>query len=642
MNVSKDPYAGKILYVNLTTGKKFIEPTEKYSKKFLGGRGINQWLLYENVKPGIDPLDPDDIIIFGAGVLCGTLAPTAARLSVVSKNCWTNGLGHGNVGGKFGPELKFAGYDHLIIQGRAEKPVYLWINDDNVEIVDAKDVWGKSTWEADDYLKEKHGIDIHVGAIGQAGENLVKSAGIIFNRARALARCGVGAVMGSKNLKAVAVHGTGSINVADPEKFTDCVDKLWNQIDGLDFTKFMRTLGTNCYGPAMNQNGSVPVRNFQDMYFPPERWEKLLSGYGHQDKFEVGKVACASCPIHCSHFYEINEGKYVGLKCEGFEVNIPYDFGTKFDVDYAPWLLQAQALCSQYGLDIDSTSSSISWAFECFEKELLIEDDTDGLRLEWGNYEAVGELIRKIAFKEGFGALLSEGCKAASDRLGKGSEKYAMHIKGQPLFEMLRVPKAWSLGSVVASRGGGHLDGAPCCEFLIPQLPRDICEKVYGVPTAGDPMTYEGKGKLVSYHEKLKGAIDCLGICYFATVWGSPDMPKIDDYTSLLNYALGEDFRTVEILEVGERLNNLGKAFNALHTAFRRKDDYPVERFFKEPIPSGPRKGAVLERAKWDEMLNEYYEANGWNKETSLPEEKTLRRLDLKEVAEELKNHGLI
>jgi len=641
--MEKSPYAGKILHVNLSTGKKFTEPTEKYSKKFLGGRGINQWILYKNMKPEIAPFDPESVIVFGAGVLCGTLAPTATRLSVVSKNLWTKGVGHGNVGGKFAPEMKFAGYDHFVIQGKSEKPVYLWINDDQVEIIDAKEIWGKTTWEADDFIKEKHGADIHVAAIGQAGENLTPSAGVIFNRARALARCGVGAVIGSKNLKAIAVRGTGSVNVAEPEKFVDFMDKLWDQIDGTEFTKLLRTDGTNCYGPGMNQTGSVPVRNFQDMYFPPERWEKLLSGYGHEEKYEVGKVACGSCPIHCSHFYEItDEGKYKGVKCEGFEVNIPYDFGTKFDTDYAPWLLQAQTLCTQYGLDIDSVSSSISWAFECFEKGLLTESDTDGLKLEWGNYEAVEELIRKMAFKEGFGAFLLDGCKGAAERLGKGSEKYAMHIKGQPLFEMLRVAKGWSLGSVVASRGGGHLDGAACCEFLVPQIPRDICEKVYGVPTAGDPMTYEGKAKLVSYHEKLKGAIDSLGICYFATVWVSPDMPKIADYTQLLNYALGKDFTTAQVLEIGERVNNVGKAFNALHTQLRRKDDYPVDRFFNEPIPSGPRKGAVLERAKWDKMLDEYYEANGWNRETSLPEEKTLNRLELSEVAQDLKNSGTI
>lgn len=542
---TESSYAGKIIYIDLTTGKTFTEPTEKYAKRFLGGRGINQWILYENVKPKTEPFDPEILIAFGAGVLCGTLAPTAARLSVVSKNVWTNGLAHGNVGGKFGPELKFAGFDHIIVKGKAEKPVYLWIEDGEVKIRDARDMWGKTPWEADDYLKSIHSRNIQTGLIGQAGENLVKSASIIFNRARALARCGTAAVMSSKNLKGLAVRGTGVINVSDPEKFSELVEKYWIKIEKSPFTKIMRKDGTNCFAEMMNQNCCVPVRNFQDMYFPPEKLKSLLNGYGCGEKFEVGKVSCESCPIYCSYFYRIDEGRYAGLQCEGFEVNIPYDFGTKFDVDYAPWLLQAHALCTQYGLDIDSVSSSISWAFECFEKELLIEDDVDELRLEWGNYEAIEELIIKIALKQGFGKILAEGHVSAAKKLGKGSEKFAMHIKGQPLFEMLRVAKAWSLGSVVASRGGGHLDGAPCYEFFIPQLPREVCENVYGVPTAGNPMTYEGKAKLVVFHERMKIVIDCMGICYFATVWTDPEMPKIEEYTELLNAATGSNFTRI-------------------------------------------------------------------------------------------------
>lgn len=642
MTKKKSSYAGKILYVDLTRDKKFTEDTEKYTRKFLGGRGINQWLLYENVKPETAPFDPDDLIVFGSGVLVGTLAPSAARLNAVSKNVWTNGLGHSNVGGKFGAEIKFAGYDHLVVRGRSDKPVYLWIIDNQVEIMDAKDIWGSTTWETDNFLKEIFGQDVQVGAIGQAGENLVKSAGIIFNRSRALARCGIGAIMGSKNLKAIAVRGTGSINVANQEEFFDLADKLWKQIDASTLTKSLRSSGTNSFGPIMNQNGSVPVRNFQDMYFSPERWNKLLSGYGNKEKYEVGKIACSSCPIHCSHFYEITDGKYAGLKCEGFHVNIPYDFGTKFDVDYAPWLLQSQALVSQYGLDMDSVSSSISWAFECFEKGLITENDTDGLKLEWGNYEIIEELIRKIALMEGFGKLIAEGPKIAAERLGNGTERYAMHIKGQPLFEMLRVSKGWSLGSVVASRGGGHTDGAPSCEFFIPGLSTNVAEKIYGVSTAGDPMIYDGKGRLVSYHEKLKGIMDSLGICKYASVYESIDLPKIEDYAILLNYATGKDFKFTEILEYGERINNVGKAFNALHTQFRRKDDYPIERFFEEPIPSGPRKGAVLDKIKWGKMLDEYYKTNGWNELTSVPKEETLKKLDLNEIVTDFKSRGLI
>jgi aldehyde:ferredoxin oxidoreductase len=632
-----------MVYIDLTTGKTYTEPTEKYAQRFLGGRGINQWLLYENMKPGADPFDPEVMIAFGSGVLCGTLAPTSARMSIVSKNAWTKGLAHGSVGGKFGPELKFAGFDHLVVKGRAEKPVYIWIEDSDVRIMDARDVWGKTTWEADDYIKDTHGKNVQTGLIGQAGENIVKSAAIIFNRSRALGRCGTAAIMGSKNLKGLVVRGTGTINVSHPDKFSELVDKCWKEIEKSPFTEIMRKDGTNCFAPLMNQNCLVQVRNFQDMYFPPERLKKLLEGYGDGERFEVGKVACESCPIYCSHFYRISEGHFKGLQCEGFEVNVPYEFGTKFDVDYAPWLLQAHALCSQYGLDVDNSSSTISWAFECFEKGLLTENDVDGLKLEWGNYEAIEELLKKITFKKGFGSLLGEGCLEAAKKLGKGSEKFAMHIKGQPLFEPLRVAKGWSLGSVVASRGGGHLDGAPCCEMMIPQIPPDVCESVYGVSTAGDPMTYEGKARLVVFHERMKIAIDCMGICYLATAWSGQFMPKIEEYTELLNAAIGSNFTCSQIMEIGDRVNNVGKAFNTLNSQlFTRKDDYPVSRFFDEPIKSGPRKGAVLEREKWDRMLDEYYQEQGWKKENGLQKEETLLRLGLEEIAEDLKKSGFL
>ncbi len=632
-------YAGKILYVNLSTGETSTESTKKYFS-FLGGRGIQQLLLYKNVRSEIQPLDPENIISFGTGLLSGTLAPTAGFTCVVSKNYATGGIGFGHAGGKFGPELKYAGYDIVAFKGRARNLVWVLIDDGDVRIYDARELQDFTTWEVEEYIHKNMGDQrIQIASIGPAGENRVMSSCIIFNRSRAQGGCGHGAVLGSKNLKAVAVRGSKSICVAEPKKFLEAVEKSWEKLEKSSAGKLLSTWGTHGITSALNELSLQPIRNFQDTYLPLEKLDKIKPEV-YKRKYEIGRIACATCPIYCSHLYKINEGPYSGLVAEGFEANTTWDFACRFDIDYAPWLIKAHALCSQFGLDVDQASAVIAWAFECYQRGLLTEIDTDGLKLEWGDFLAVERLLKKLAFREGFGNLLAEGSKQASKKIGRGTDKYAFHIKGQDLKEALRPLKGWALGVVVATRGGRHLDGAPQTEMG--SFTREDCIRLFGVPTATDPTSYEGKAKLVIYYEKFKAVCDTLGLCYIASNWISPDLLGIEDYVSLLNPALGSNLSSSDLLKIGDRIHNVGKAFNTLHAGFKREDDYPPWRFMEEPAPSGPFKGQVLERAKWDSMLDEYYETRNWSRDTSWQTRKCLEDLDLPEMIIDLEKRRLL
>lgn len=625
-------YASKILRVDLSSGKIATEPTMKYVKRFLGGRGINQWILYKEVKPGISPFDPANVLIFGTGVLVGTAAPAACRCTVDSKNVFTGGVGSANSGGHFGPELKFAGYDHVVIQGRSRLPCYLWIDDDKVETKNAQHLWGKTTWENDDTIREELGDDdIQIASIGPAGENLVSAACIINNGARAAARCGLGAVMGSKNLKAIAVRGTGEISVAKPEKFMQLVEELLEKIINNDCMKDYIKWGTTFLPKIYNDSGNSAVRNFQDGYWEPEKLEKISEE--KIDKFSKGRLSCFGCPIGGSHYFKVDSGKFRGTEGEGFEYNSLSNFGCRVDVDYLPAIIKAHVLCSQYGLDVDNASGAIAWAMECYERGILKKEDVDGLNLEWGNYDAVLELLEKIALRKGFGDLLAEGSKKASQKVGKGSEKYSMNVKGQELWESLRASKGWSLGTIVSPRGGGHLRGNPLTEFL--KISPEEGERIFGVSTAGDGKAYEGKAKLVIYFENFKAVVDCLNICYIVTQWSSPDLLDLEDLAKMLSLATGRQTTVAELITIGERVHNVEKAFN-VREGMTRKDDMPPERFFAEPIKSGPEKGERLQKDKFGKMLDEYYELRGWDKDTGLPTKAKLEELDLGEIADEL------
>jgi len=633
-------YVGKILHINLTTGKISTEPIAPYAGRFLGGRGIDSWLLYRQVKPWVGALDPANKLIIGTGALVGTLAPSAGRHSVDAKSPMTGGIGSANSGGHFSAELKFAGYDHVVVGGRARKPVYLWIDDDRVEIRDASEIWGKTTGETDSMIKERvDADDAQILCIGPAGENLARTACVITNRARAAGRCGLGAVIGSKNLKAVAVRGTGAIQVAHPTRFKELADKAWQKLTESPFSQRRSQWGTLFAASLCNNVGLFPVKNFQDEFMSPEDLAKI-SPEIYRDKYEIGRISYSFCPVACSHLYHVADGPYAGLTCEGIECQDIWNYGGKLGIDYAPALIKIHHLCSEYGLDQDNSGGALSWAFECYQRGILNEQHTDGLRLEWGNHEVVIELLRKMAYREGIGDILAEGAKRAADIVGQGSEQFAIHVKGQDSVEPMRAAKGWALGCVVSTRGGSHTRGANLMDLYRNHFTQEFAEKHFGVSKVTDTLSYENKAHLVVYHERLQAVYDSLGICMLNSHWGGPDELGPDDLAGLYSAATGIELTGNEILMIGERIHNVEKAFNVLHAGFARQDDYPPKRFMEEPIKSGPARGELLAKDKWDKMLDEYYELHGWNKQTGWQTRSQLEELGLKEMADELEQVG--
>lgn len=548
---------------------------------------------------------------------------------------YDGGVGSSNSGGHFGPELRFVGYDNLVITGRSREPCYLWVDDDNIEIRDASDCWGRSTWETDDMIREDLGDDdIQLATIGQAGENLVRGACIINNGARAAGRCGLGSVMGSKKIKSIAVRGTGEIGVAKPERFIELAEELLEKVDNDPRMDFFKSYGTMTIAQHDNDEWSgTPVRNFQDGY-----WEKS-KGIRCEDlveRFSERNLGCFSCPTSCSHWLDISGGEFDEISGEGFETNTINNFGYKLNIDNWPAIIKAHILCSKLGLDVDNTAGPIAWAAECYQRGILSKKELDGLELEWGNYEVIHELIKKIAMRDGVGNLLAEGSKRASEKIGRGSQRYAMHIKGQDLYETLRYRKGWALGVIVSPRGSGHLRGAPAFEGSV--TPEEA-EKYYGVRPAADRNSYEGKPKIVTWMENFKAILDCVGICSLLSWWKSPHLIGPEDISDLLEAATGRSFNVRRLMKIGERIHNVEKAINS-RVGMTRRDDRPPDRFFEEQIKSGPGKGDILEKDKFEDMLDEYYELRGWNEETGLPTRETLEELDLEEVAEELHRHG--
>ena len=636
MRISKYGYAGNILRVDLTTSRVYVEPTENFVPKFLGGRGVNQWILLKELKSWFTPFEPANIICFGAGALVGTLVPGAARLNIDSKNAFTQGIGSGSSGGWFASELKFAGYDNIVIQGKAREPVYLWIEDNKVLLKPAAVLWGKTTAETEKMIKEDIGQDdIEVLCIGPAGENMAKPACILVSGSRVVGRCGLGAIMGSKNLKAIAVKGTGVIGVKQPDEFMELVSMVSQRLCRIEGAKGRREFGTLVASPLYNELSALSYKNYQDDYIPEESFAKISHEVFHS-MYEVDRYACTACPTACGHVYFIDRGPYSGTQCLKAEANAVWNFGGKLAVNDVGAILKAQEECGQLGLDIDNTSSVIAWAIDCFQNKIISAKDTDGLKLDWGDHGVILALIRKIAYREGFGNILAEGSLRASQIVGRGSEKYSFHMKGQDLIEGIRSMKGWALGVVVSARGGAHTRGALATESR--GYSEEHSEKLFGVKTAGDARTYSGKAKIVNYFEYVHSLLDSLGVCFFTGNWASPEGISPHELAEFYSLATGIKTSESELMRTGERIHNIEKMFNVYHAGFLRKDDFPPKRLMEEPIRSGPLKGELLKEEDWEKMLDEYYSLHGWDRQTSWPTKEKLEELNLGECFEKLEH----
>ena len=627
-------YGGHILRIGLTCSDISTESTEKYASRFLGGRGINQWILLKEMKPWVTPFEPASTLCFGAGALAGTLVPGAARINIDGKNPFTGGIASASAGGWFASALKFAGYDHIVVQGKANRPVYLWIDDDKVSLRSATRMWGSSVSETEKQIKEDLGReDVQVLCIGPAGENMVRPACVVVDGARVAGRCGLGAVMGSKSLKAIAVRASGGIRIKHPEEFISLVKKVSRRLKKSPEHQMREKMGTLFVTPKFNDLSAVPYRNFEDDCLPEGFYEKI-SHEVFYDSHQVDTYACSACPTPCGHTYFVDRGPYAGTVCRKIEANTVWNFGGKLAVDEPAAILKAQELCCQLGLDIDATSGVIAWAIDSYQNGLISNQETDGLDLNWGDHGVIIKLIEKTAYRQGFGNILAEGSLRASEIIGKGSEKYAFHIKGQDNIEAIRSMKGWALGICVSPRGGAHTRGAPVTEAR--KYTEQESEKLFGVKTAGKAETYEGKAKIVTRIEKICALLDSLGVCLFTGNWASPQGVNTRELATFFYLATGIKLSEEEMIKTGERIHNVEKMFNVYHAGFTRQDDYPPKRFMEEPVKSGPSKGALLERKDWDSMLDEYYGLNGWDKQSGWPTQGKLEDLNLEECIEML------
>jgi len=623
--------AGKILRVDLSNNQITTEDTEKYASRFIGGRAINSLILLNEMGPETKWSDPENMLIFGVGCLVGTLAPGSCRVSIDTKNAFNNGKGSANFGGHFGPELKYAGFDHVVITGKAKTPVYLWLHDGKAEIRDAGIIWGKTTSETERILQEELGdARVRVASIGPAGENLVRGSAIIGDCGKAAGGSGVGCVMGDKKLKALAVRGHGAIKIAQPERFLEAVDIALAKVKASPALKtFRKGLIESVFAPESTRwDGFALTRNGQDDYWPIEKREKLTDKKIGVAKYRRNVSACFCCPAGCMPFFEIDEGKYKGTKGMGYWVNSPW-YSMRMDVDDTAASLKLHLLANELGLDGDMAAVVLSWAFECYEKGLLTKEDTDGLELTWGNADVMIKMAQKLAYREGIGDLLADGVKEASRKLGKGSEEFAIHMKGQDSADAYRVFKGWGFGVSTSPVAGRHLRGAISSPASMG--PKGLDWSTY---------KYENIPDVVFWQAQTKEIEDMTGICVYVGTWGGVHALEVSDYAALVSSAMGIELTEEDLMLIARQSINLEKAFNTIHTGFERKDDYPPRRYMEEPVKSGPYAGYRCDKDNWDEMLDRYYELHGWDKETAWQTGKCLTELDMEDIAGLLQKIG--
>lgn len=621
-----------IAYIDLTTGEVRTEsiPLE-WRRRYIGGRGLDAYLLYTHCPPQADPLGPENVLLISAGLLVGTMASASARTHIMAKSPLTGILGSANMGGFFAPELRWAGFDHLVIRGQAERPVYLYIHNGEIEIRSAEKLWGSGVYDTQDLIRrELDDPETQVLCIGQAGENLVRFANVMTGRKNAGGRTGMGAVMGAKRLKAVACRGTRSIAIRFPEEALEYNKQIIDQVVSTKVSQIMQRWGTGFIFGVTNTTGLVRCRNFQYNQLPNSEdieCENL-------DKVSIGLDGCFGCQVHCRHRYIIPEGPYAGTYAQGPEYTSQGAFGAEVGCRSLNTVLVGNHLVNDYSMDTLEVGSMMAWAMELFEKGILTEKDTDGLRLAWGDDEAVIELVRRIAFRRDIGDILAEGPLGAARRIGPQSLPYLIHVKGMSnLHSDERPTPALALNIAVSSRGADHLRGRPAIDLY--NLPLPVLERVYRNPDGyTGPLTnsyseYEGKPRMVQWQELVYMAVDSLGVCKYHTVFLSPNHPQFTEFARLIYLNTGLEFSEREIWDAAERCYTIERLFN-LREGMTRKDDWLPDRYFDEPTRLGlpVARGKCIDREKFRAMLDEYYRLHGWD-ENGVPTPETLERLGI-------------
>lgn len=597
-------WIGKIARIDLTSGKVRTEPLDlDLAKKFIGGRGLGSKIIYDEVDARTDPLSPENKIIFATGPLNGTFAPSAGHYNVVTKGPLTGTIAASSSGGTFGPMMKYAGFDMIICEGRAAKPVYLWIKDSEIEIRSAETLWGKNSIETTEEVRKATHEDASVACIGPGGERLINFACVMNESNRAAGRTGVGAVMGSKNLKAVALYGTGAVRVGDIDAFRSAAEKASNKIKEHPVGgEGLRKYGTDVLVNILNEIGGLPTRNYRESYFPEA---DKVGGESLAEKLLIRPRGCFSCIISCGRATKVKNPDFEGIG-EGPEYETAWAFGPDCGIDDIDAITKANFICNEAGIDTITMGSTIACAMDLFEDGIITTKDTDGIALNFGDTATMVEMVRKTVEGEGFGKKLALGSYRLAESYGH--PEYSMSVKKQemPAYDP-RAIQGIGLNYATNNRGGCHVRGYT------------IAPEVLGNPVKVDPLITEGKANLNIVFQNLTAALDSSGACLFATFGiGAEELAE------LLTAATGIEYTTDDFMKAGDRIWNLERLFN-IKAGFSSKDDTLPERILKDRIKNGPSKGNVN---RLDEMLPEYYDLRGWDK-SGIPSKEKLIDLGL-------------
>ena len=627
-------YAGNILYVDLTSKTiKKEQISEELIRNYIGNLGINTKLAYDLIKPGIDPLSPDNHIILGTGPLGGTVAPACSRSNGNYKSPLTHLFGSANSGDSPSLMMKFAGYDHLVVSGKAEGPVYLKIDDDDVEILDAGHLWGKDVNEATDMLWAEIG-DYWVNCIGAAGENLVRFSAAVSNKHSLYGRTGMGAVMGSKNLKAIVAKGSRAITVADGKAFMKMADGILEKIKNSPATELWRDLGFVVAFPAYGSFGMFERHNYSEGF--PDLAEAF-----DKDEYKRRVVkrayACPGCPVGCKQVVEMRDGKYAGINFKVAAMGSQVGYHNQAGVENWDEVVKCVELENRDGLDSTSLGSVVGFAIELYKKGIITKKDTDGMELDWGAKTTLA-LIEKIIHREGIGDILADGAKAAIEKFGPESEKYAGHLKGMEMTLGLRVRLCTENFGQLTNPRGGHLERSASLTF-IPRKPKVFppFSAGIGVPEERIEKVCDGPegfnvSRLTKWVEDFNTVLASMGMCSRTPVTQQFNLEAITD---LFRAATGIDMSPTELREAGERIWNLQRAFNEREGA-DKKGDMPPWRILNEPIKIGDKEHPPLPEERANELLEEYYDERGWNTQDGRLTKEKLEELGLGDVASDL------
>lgn len=621
-------YNGRILRVNLSDGEITVEePEDIVYRRYLGGEALALYYLLRELQPGVDPLDPDNLLIFAASVLGGTPAAGTSRFTVAAKSPLTGAFGETEAGGWWAPELKFAGYDAIVIEGRADRPVYLWVHDEEAEICDASQIWGLGTGDAQAAIRNELADEkVRVALIGPAGERMVKFACVINELKHANGRTGMGAVMGSKNLKAIAVRGTHELELYDKDAaraVTKWVIKSYKAKPGT-----LHELGSAAAVLNLNTRGILPTKNFTSGGFEEAR---DISGERMAETILVGRGTCYACPIGCKREVQVEEPYQVDPRYGGPEYETIAALGSLCGISDLKAIAKANELCNKYGMDTISTGACIAFAMECHERDILSRAEVDELDLRFGNAEAMIRLVEMIGKREGLGDLLAEGAARAAAKIDHGAESYALHVKGQelPMHEP-RGKVSLSLAYALSPTGADH------CEAIHDIWYDTWTDDFHKIAPLGLLETISSsdlgpkKVRAFYYLQQLWSLYNSLSMCLYVGVPIGPfTLTKIVAYLQAIT---GWETSLWELLKVGERALSMARVFN-IREGFSRQDDILPQRLF-EPLGGGPRRGAKLSETEVERSIATYYGMAGWDHETGIPTRAKLEELDIGWVAE--------